>query len=68
MFDRLPKPRQTFDPFNRMGSANGSDKKFNFNRKRLSLRKSGISVVRLALLMVAVIWFLYYFGGSGGGN
>jgi len=68
MFDRLPKPRKTFDPFNRMESGNGSEKKFKFKRKRLSRKKSGTSIVRLALLLVAVIWILYYFGRPGGGN
>ena len=68
MFDRLPIPRHRFDPFNRMGSGDGSEKKFTFKRKRLSMRKSGSSIVQLALLLVAVTWILYYFGRSGGGN
>ena len=68
MFDRLPKPRYTFDPFNRFGSADESAKKFKFKRKRLSGKKSGNSVVRLALMFLAVIGFLYYLGRSSGGN
>ncbi len=68
MIGRLPKPRHRFDPFNRMGSGDGSEKKFKFKRKRLSVRKSGTSVVRIALLLIAVICFIYYFSKSGGGN
>ncbi|MCH7495469.1 MAG: hypothetical protein IH825_05185 [Candidatus Marinimicrobia bacterium] len=68
MFDRLPKPRQTFDPFNRIGSADDSEKTFKFKRKRLSRKKSGNSVVRLTLMLLAVVWFIYYLGRSGGGN
>ncbi|TFB12059.1 hypothetical protein E3V55_01890 [Candidatus Marinimicrobia bacterium MT.SAG.3] len=60
MFDRLPKPRKTFDPFNRMWSGNGSEKSFKFKRKRLSIRKSGTSIARLVIMFLAVIWFLYY--------
>lgn len=60
MFDRHSKPRKTFDPFNRMGSGNDSEKKFMFKRKRLSRRKSGTSIPRLVIMFLAVIWFLYY--------
>ena len=60
MFDRLPKPRKTFDPFNRMWSGNGSEKSFKFKRKRLSIRKSGTSIARLLIMFLAVIWFIYY--------
>ena len=68
MFNRLPKPRQTFDPFNRANSTDLSEKKFYFKRKSLSPKKSGSSLLKLAIMLVAVFWFLYYLGRPGGGN
>ncbi|MCH8299334.1 MAG: hypothetical protein IIC39_02180 [Candidatus Marinimicrobia bacterium] len=60
MFDRLPKPRKTFDPFNQIGSGSYLEKNFKFKRKRLSIRKSGTSIARLVIMFLAVIWFIYY--------
>ena len=63
MFNRLPKPRYRFDPFGDEGSAANGEKRIRFKRKRISEKKSGRSVLGLFLMLLAVTWIIYYFGG-----
>jgi len=68
MFNRLPKPRYTFDPFGEKESNGNASGKIVFNRKRLSKKGSSGSLWKILLMVLAVFWFIHYLGGLGGGK
>ena len=69
MFSRLPKPRYTFSPFGgKKESDDDNSIKIVFKRKRLSKRESSGSIWKIVLMVLAVIWFIQYLGGFGGGK
>ena len=63
MFNRLPKPRYRFDPFGDDGSEVNGEKRIRFKRKRISEKNPGRSPISIFLMLLAVTWFIYYFGG-----
>ncbi len=63
MFNRFPKPRYRFDPFGDKGSSVDGEKRILFKRKRISGKNPGRSVLSLFLMLLAVTWIIYYFGG-----
>jgi len=68
MFSRLPKPRYTFSPFGGKKESDDNSIKIVFKRKRLSKRESSGSIWKIVLMVLAVIWFIQYLGGFGGGK
>ena len=63
MFNRLPKPRYRFDPFGNEGSADNGEGRIRFKRKSIREKNPGRSPIGIFMMLLAVIWFIYYFGG-----